>query len=328
MRKALIVGIDYYDRVGCLSGAVNDAHGVRAVLERNADGSLNFPTPQLLVGTGPESKVTRRELKHAVRELFADNSQIALFYFAGHGSIEDSWGYLCASDCESGDDGLPLAEVLSFANRSNAQNKVVVLDSCHSGVAGSNAHTTNMTEISEGVTILTASTATQYAMETPGGGSGVFTNLFIDALSGAAANLVGAITPGSVYAHIDQSLGSWAQRPVFKTNVTRFVSLREVNAPIELTELQMLTTLFPDPATPFALDPSYEPYRSGAEDATVPPPDSAHTALFAVLQNYVKVHLVRPLGAPHMWHAAMENQACELTALGRHYWNLIDKRLL
>jgi len=41
----------------------------------------------------------------------------------------------------------------------------------------------------------------------------------VDALGGAAANLVGDVTPGSVYAHIDQSLGPWAQRPVFKTNV-------------------------------------------------------------------------------------------------------------
>jgi len=35
----------------------------------------------------------------------------------------------------------------------------------------------------------------------------VFTGLLVDALSGGAANLVGDVTPGSVYAHIDQSLG-------------------------------------------------------------------------------------------------------------------------
>lgn len=127
----------------------------------------------------------------------------------------------------------------------------------------------NIAEISDGVTILTASTAAQYAMETPGGGSGVFTSLFVDALSGAAANLVGSITPGSIYAHIDQSLGPWAQRPVFKTNVKTFISLREATAPIELAELQQLTNIFPDPTTVFELDPSYEPHRSGVEDASV-----------------------------------------------------------
>lgn len=328
MRKALIVGIDHYEHIKSLSGAVNDAHAVKNVLERNADGTLNFPTPHLMVGTGPGAPVTRSELKEAVRELFSDDAEIALFFFAGHGYIEDTGGYLCASDCKSGDDGLPLADVMSLANSSKAKNKIVVLDSCHSGVAGDSPLAERVTTISEGVTILTASTANQYALETPGGGSGVFTSLFVDALSGAAANLVGAITPGSVYAHIDQSLGPWAQRPVFKTNVKTFISLREAIAPIELADLQRLTTIFPRPTETFALDPSYEPHRTGFEDPPVPPPDPAHTAVFAVLQNYVKVNLARPVGAPHMWHAAMGSHGCELTVLGQHYWNLVNEGLI
>ncbi|OBJ86612.1 caspase family protein [Mycobacterium asiaticum] len=328
MRKALIVGIDYYEHIQGLSGAVNDAYAMKSVLERNADGTLNFPTPHLLVGTGPGAAVERIELKESVRQLFADDSEIALFYFAGHGYIEDTGGFLCASDCKSGDDGLSLAEVMSLANLSKAKNKVIILDSCHSGVAGTNAFAGNVAEISEGVTILTASTANQYAMETPGGGSGVFTTLFVDALNGAAANLVGAITPGSVYAHIDQSLGPWAQRPVFKTNVKSFVSLREAAAPIELGDLQRLTLIFSAPTTILPLNPSYEPHRSGVEDSSVPPPDVANTAVFEILQKYVKVNLVRPVGAPHMWHAAMESKACELTVLGQHYWSLVNEGLI
>lgn len=328
MRKALIVGIDYYEHIGSLSGAVNDAHGVKSALERNADGTLNFPTPHLLTGTGPGATVSKKELKEAVRELFADDSEIALFYFAGHGYIEDTGGFLCASDSETGDDGLALAEVMTLANTSKAKNKVIILDSCHSGVVGDNALATSVAEISEGVTILTASTAEQYARETPGGGSGVFTNLFIDALSGAAANLVGAITPGSVYAHIDQSLGPWAQRPVFKTNVKTFVSLREADPPISLTELQQLTTLFADPTAQFALDPTYEPERSRQEGSDVPSPDPVNTSQFAVLQSLVRVNLVRPVGAPHMWHAAMGSKACELTVLGQHYWKLVFRGLI
>ncbi|WP_264073802.1 caspase family protein, partial [Mycolicibacter minnesotensis] len=34
MRKALIVGIDHYPYIGDLSGAVNDAHAVKNVLNR------------------------------------------------------------------------------------------------------------------------------------------------------------------------------------------------------------------------------------------------------------------------------------------------------
>ena len=95
------------------------------------------------------------------------------------------------------------------------------------------------------VTVLTASGAEQYATEQDG--AGLFTTLLVDALGGAAADLLGRVTPGAVYAHIDQSLGAWEQRPVFKTNVNRFVSLRQVFAPVELTELRRIADLFPRP---------------------------------------------------------------------------------
>lgn len=327
MRKALIVGIDHYDHISPLRGAVNDAHNVKSVLERNADGTLNFATPRLVTGTGPAAPVTRTELREAVEELFSDDADIALLYFAGHGYIDDTGGFLCASDCQSGHDGLALSEVMSMANRSNAKNRIIILDSCHGGIAGASSVDKKVTEISDGVTILTASTADQYAIET-GAGSGVFTGLLVDALSGAASNLVGEITPGSVYAHIDQSLGNWAQRPVFKTNVKKFVSLRETEAPIELADLQKLTVLFEGPTTQHPLDPSYEPERSDGGSSSVPPPDPAKTADFAILQKLVKVNLVRPVGAPHMWHAAMESKACELTVLGQHYWKLVDQNLI
>ena len=120
MRKALIVGIDHYDHIGSLSGCVNDAHSVNSVLERHADGTVNFATPKLLTGTSAADRVDRRQLKEAVQELFADDSDIALFYFAGHGYIEDTGGFLCGTDCESGDDGLSLADVMTLAGKSPA----------------------------------------------------------------------------------------------------------------------------------------------------------------------------------------------------------------
>lgn len=327
MRKALIVGIDYYEHIGSLSGCVNDAHAVKGVLERHADGTVNFATPHMLAVSSADDALSRQELKAAVRELFADDADIALFYFAGHGFIEDTGGYLCSSDCTSGDGGLSLAEVMTFANSSRAKNKIIMLDSCHAGIAADKPVGPSVAELADGVTILTASTATQYAQES--GGAGVFTSLLVDALSGAAANLCGDVTPGSVYAHIDQSLGPWAQRPVFKTNVKTFVSLREAEAPIALADLRALTDHFPSADYELPLDPSFEPVRpAGPADPSVPPPNPANTATLAVLQNYVKVNLARPKGAPHMWHAAMESKACELTVLGQHYWNLVNQGLI
>lgn len=325
MRKALIVGIDHYTHIDPLFGCVNDAYAVKAMLDRHADGSVNFGTRAIL-GTGPADILERRELKDAVAELFADEGEVALFYFAGHGHIEATGGYLCGGDCRTGDDGLPLLDIMTFANGSRFQNKIIILDSCHSGIAGGHPTHGGFAELKEGVTILTASTAEQYAAEE--NGSGAFTTLFVDALSGAAANLMGDVTPGSAYAHVDQSLGPWAQRPVFKTNVKRFISLRKVQPPLELVDLRRITEFFPDAGVQFQLDPTYEPERSCGDDASIPPPDPDHTAIFEILQKYNRVNLLIPEGAPHMWHAAMQSKTVRLTALGEHYRRLVAKGMI
>lgn len=328
MRKALVAGIDHYANVSPLHGCVNDSFAVKAMLDRNADGSVNFGVKHL-AATGASGSVGRDELRAAIEELFTGDGEVSLLYFAGHGHIEATGGYLCSSDVKSGNDGVPLAEVMTMANRSKIQNRVIVLDSCHSGVAGGSALQQHVAEISDGVTILTASTAEQYATEE--NGAGVFTSLFVDALGGAAANLVGDVTPGGVYAHVDQSLGPWAQRPVFKTNVKRFVSLRKVQPILELADLRRISELFPNSGYQFQLDPTYEPERHeswAADPQDIPAPDPDNNAIFKILQKYNRVGLVVPEGAPHMWHAAMESKTVRLTALGEHYRRLAAKALI
>ena len=317
MRKALVVGIDHYDSLPHLYGCVNDAHKVASVLERHSNGSVNFGI-QLLTSPAPQTRLDRAELRVMAQDLFSGDPEIALFYFAGHGYVDTTGGFLCASDTRTGDDGLSLHELLTLANRSKAQNKVIILDSCHSGVAAASAVATQISELREGTTILTASTDEQYANEE--NGSGVFTTLLIDALNGAAANLVGEVTPGSVYAHIDQSLGPWDQRPVFKTNVKTFVSLRQAQPPISLEDLRRITEFFPRAGYEFPLDPSFEP--------SSPAPDPDNTAVFWILQKYNRVNLLVPVDVPHMYDAAMESKRCKLTVLGEHYRRLrAEKRI-
>ncbi len=321
MRRALIVGINYYEHGNPLFGCVDDAHEVKAVLERHDGGSVNFDC-LLLTGTGSSDRVDRGNLKDRIVQLFRTEAEIALFYFAGHGHIEATGGYLLATDSRRGDEGVSLSEILTLANGSPATNKVIVLDSCHSGIAGTEPTGDQLATLSEGLTVLTASTKDQYATEE--NGRGVFTTLFVDALHGSAANLTGDITPGSVYAHIDQSLGEWEQRPVFKTNVKRFVSLRKVSPPISTADLRRLTEFFPTPGFEFPLDPSYEPEMKG-RDSGMPAPIPENTRTFAVLQRYNRLNLLVPVNTPHMWNAAMESKSCKLTALGEHYRRLVGK---
>ena len=324
MRIALIVGINHYEHGGSLYGCVDDAHAVQAVLARHGDGSVNFDC-KMFTGTGPADRVERSLLKDRVEELFKAQADIALFYFAGHGHIEATGGYLLATDSRRGDEGLSLSEVLALANKSPARNKIIILDSCHSGIAGTPPVAGELASLSEGLTILTASAADQYATEE--NGRGVFTTLLVDALHGGAANLTGDITPGSIYAHADQSLGAWEQRPIFKTNVRQFVSLRKVNPPISLDDLRRITEFFPRRGFEYKLDPTFEPELKG-RDPGMPPPDPENTRKFALLQRYNRLNLVAPVDAPHMWHAAMQSKSCKLTVLGEHYRLLAEKQRL
>lgn len=312
MRKALVVGIDYYENCSELYGCITDACDVKNALERNADGTINFDVQTLLTKNDSE-KVSKFLLKEKVKALFAGDSDIALFYYSGHGYIENTGGYLVTSECATGDDGLPLTDLMTIANESKAKNKVIVLDSCNAGIAGDVTINNAFAQISEGMMILTACGKDQYATEK--NGHGVFTSLFVDALLGGASNLVGDITPGSIYAHIDQSLGPWDQRPVFKTNVKNFISVRKVLPPISLQDLKLITSLFVNSSDEFMLDPSFE-----STDSTF---NEDNNMKFKILQNYFKVNLVRPVGEEYMYYAAINNKSCKLTVLGIHYWNLV-----
>lgn len=320
MKLALIVGINYYAHVGGLYGCVNDAYEVKSVLERNGDGTVNFEC-NLITASNAYESVTKARLKDEIRDLFTRKAEVVLFYFAGHGHIESTGGYLVASDAQRGDEGVSISEIMTYAINSPAANKVIILDSCHAGIAGDSALMLDTAVLKEGMTILTASDKDQYASEE--NSSGVFTTLLVDALSGGAANLVGEITPGSVYAHIDQSLGGWKQRPLFKTNVRNFISLRKVTPAIALEDLRLIYKYFPTPGFEFKLDPTFEPEINGRGLGT-PDPIDANTHVFSKLQKFNRLNLLVPVGAPHMWHAAMASKTCKLTALGEHYRRLVE----
>lgn len=322
MRKALIVGINFYKSgsIKNLSGCVNDATRVARVLKRNADDSVNFEC-NLCLASDRCSSISSNELRDSIRFLFAGDDEIALLYFSGHGYCDSVGGYLISSDSLTGSDSVTLNEVITLANQSKCKNKIIILDCCCSGVAAENP-ISGVSEIKEGVVILTACTKMQSAIEEDG--AGIFTSLLVDALNGSAANLIGNVTPGSVYAYIDQSLGAWEQRPVFKANVKNFVSLRKTQPTISLDDLHKLVSLFPTSDYEYPLNPTYETEMKGRSEG-MPGPILENTRKFAILQKYNRVNLLVPVGAPHMWHAAMESKSCRLTALGRFYHMLVQK---
>lgn len=322
MRKALIVGIDNYTQCP-LKGCCNDADAVATLLETNEDGSPNFSVKL------EKNVCSKGQLRQLIEDCFSGDSDVALFYYSGHGHIDSVGGYLVTPDFSDYDFGVSLQDILSIANGSQCKEKIIVLDSCFSGFMGSISNARqNTAVINKGVTILTASRSTESSIEI--NGHGLFTSLFLEALSGGAADITGNITPGGVYAFIDKALGPWEQRPVFKTNVTRFTSLRNVIPQVDISIIRKICTYFTSENEKFAIDPSFEPTNSPSITHKVIEPyaNPTNTEVFSDLQKLEGIGLVVPVGEEHMYFAAMNSKACELTSIGKQYWRLVHDKLI
>ena len=322
MRKALIVGIDDYTQCP-LHGCCNDAEHMAQALSCNGDGSPNFAVKL------QKNVSTKAHLRKLIEECFSGDADVALFYYSGHGHIDNVGGYLVTPDFGAHDYGVSLQEVLNIANDSRCKDKIIILDSCYSGFMGSISSSGQATAvINEGVTILTASRSTETSVEL--NGHGLFTSLLLEALKGGAADITGHITPGGIYAYIDKALGPWEQRPVFKTNVTRFTPLRRVIPQVDISIIRKICTYFPDENAELPIDPSFEPTNSldVKHDVIQPYANPHNTKIFSDLQKLEGIGLVVPIGEEHMYFAAMHSKSCALTSIGKQYWRLVNNRLI
>lgn len=157
------------------------------------------------------------------------------------------------------------------------------------------------------------------------GGHGLFTELVCSALQGGAADFNGNITIGSIYAYIDRSFGEWEQRPVFKTNVSAFVSLKKVEPKVPLSVFRELPNLFSSEDDIHSLDPSYEFTNCPEEQHKLVKPyaNKDNVNKFKQLQQLQSIGLVEPVEEQYMYFAAMNSKGCRLTPLGKHYWRLV-----
>lgn len=328
MKRALVVGIDDYDDPNQLSGCVNDAIELAVLLDANGDGSPNFDVRRLI---SSEGAITSEILNEAINELFKGDAETALLYFAGHGILNDETnnGFLVTQDGKNPNWGINLSGILEQANKAhpNITSTVILLDSCQSGFTGEvpGLGKSGVSAIGNGVTILTACHKDGFAAEA--NGHGKFTDIMLDGLGGAASDILGRVTPASLYAHVDQTLGAWEQRPIYKANVQSFVTLREVSPKVPKEVLRRLPEYFPTASHVFSLDPSFEPDRGEEaerlKDVSV---DEDNVRIYRELQQCNRHGLVVPSEHEHMWHSAVFSGGCRLTATGAHFRKLAEKK--
>lgn len=319
MKKALVIGINKY-LTKPLKGAVNDAKDISELLQVNGNDSTNFEVRPIY------DVQTKTELMTEITNFFNHNADMGLLYFAGHGYVNELGGFIVTPDHKRYDEGISMNHILDLANGSEIRNIVIILDCCKSGIVGETTKNTTVTPINSGISILTSSREDEPAKEV--NGHGVFTNLLIEGLKGGAADIRGHISPGGLYAYIDQALGAHEQRPVFKTNVTEFVELRSIKPQVPLGILRELTKYFNEPSDSFQLDPSFEDTNSNdvPHEVIEPYANQENVKIFKNLQKLEGVGLIIPVGEEHMYFAAMRSKTCKLTSLGHHYWRLVNDR--
>ncbi|WP_076419412.1 caspase family protein [Colwellia sp. UCD-KL20] len=318
-RKALFVGIDDYPD-SPLNGCINDALEMSSELRRHGNGSANF---DVLSITSNNNDITTGLLRENLNNLLKGEPSVAIFYFAGHGTVLEDEAYLCTVDGTKDAPGLPLSEITrKVSNAAGIKNVVVLLDCCFAGQAGNMIiFNKDIATLGKGVTILTACRDNETAAEMDG--HGLFTYLMLDALRGGAADILGRITPASIYSHIDQSLGDWDQRPLYKSHVDSFLTLKEMPPKVDLSTLQRLPHFFKTTSDIYQLTPEHE--HTTPDGSPNSSGDQVIKGEFRELQNCNRVGLVEPVEEKDMYWAAINSKGCRLTALGVHFHRLAQK---
>jgi uncharacterized caspase-like protein len=139
-RLAIVVGINRYNaesQIPVLAGAENDAKEVYERLTRSDNFTLQ--KSHLLVGRD----ATRGAILKAISEIFhkpTDNCSLVLFYFSGHGIVdENNQGYIAPYEMDPEDPfiyGINMEDLRNVIYKSKINaNVVIMLDCCYAGIA-------------------------------------------------------------------------------------------------------------------------------------------------------------------------------------------------
>jgi hypothetical protein len=208
--------------------------------------------------------------------------------------------------------------LVSAANASDAHQRIIILDCCHSGHAGNLPFERDFAGIKQGVSILAACRAEEIAVEDAGHKKGKFTSVLIDGLQGGAADVLGGVTLAGLYSYLDVRFSCNEQRPMFKCHLSRLIQLRHCQPAIDPQSLREGLHVFKHPGFYYPLDKSYEE----TEKAQYKPENGV---LFKRFQRMRAARLLEPVDEEHLYYAAINGKPCRLTPLGQHYWELWKK---
>ena len=369
-KQALVVGIGNYSDLPPLPGAVTDASKIAQLLQ-GGDGPVEGDVvweigEESLLVDGEQSpvdehhRVTAKQVETAIERFFdedrldPDKKADLLFYFSGHAVPRGKKRIeLQAYD----GDAYPFGELMNLVEGLRAPNRTItiILDCCMSGGIGANALVPAQTLLLENVSILTATRSGELAKDDPRRG-GLFSQRLRGGLEGAAADLLGNITPMSLYAYASTAMGNVDQTPTFKSHVVEPPVIRRVEPRVPLASLRQLDKIFRTEKSRVTLTPHHEglskeriddPNDTAYETDPADPDYGAnsrhdeHRAPFTGskrqiendhLKAYRNANLLKTQDDRDFWFLSMEEDPAKsnvwLTELGRYYWGLAKAGLL
>ncbi|MBD2033617.1 caspase family protein, partial [Leptolyngbya sp. FACHB-321] len=227
---AFLVGIDHYDDKMLPnfdhSASSNDVAALKSLFADFEDSQYKVDDQDQLTGS-----VTKDTLKSQLKRfLSTEQYKDVLLYFSGHGyqvtEEENKKGYIATSNSElvfsrkeklvGQEDGLSFTELGNLiANANHLSSLVLLLDTCHSGYAVSEAILKTSFQLKSGFNyyIIASSLQNQESKVDGRVGQGVFTAALIEKLSDRNS---GTITADDLFNHISKKLNQsrYAQHPI------------------------------------------------------------------------------------------------------------------
>ncbi|HEX4145873.1 MAG TPA: SUMF1/EgtB/PvdO family nonheme iron enzyme [Pirellulales bacterium] len=223
---ALLIGVDAYKNLPSLKYSCPDQRDLGAQLIKGG-----FDAKQVFVMHDKARKSLRPSKANVERQLellldptkgLVQQGDLVIVGFSGHGTSLEGKSYLCPTDASEDDPPgtmIALESVYRYLNRSRAEQKLLMVDACHTDPAGgpggilmARGFAVSLRSPPKGLMVLSSCGEGQKAFDDAAGGHGIFMRFLVDGLAGKAARADGQVTLMGLYSYA----GSLTRRYVNK----------------------------------------------------------------------------------------------------------------
>lgn len=212
-KYALLIGVDEYEdpSIPDLNNPLHNIVALSEILVNPRIGEFSYENVQVL------SNPTYQSAKRAIFDLYskAQRDDLVVFYFSGHGFLQEQQLYLALQDSERQYLDLEAVSanfIASQMSKSRAKRQVVILDCCHAGAFKPPP------ELNPSINaiVLTASDKTEYAWENQDGYYSLFTQNLLEGLKEGKIDCdsSGQVTAEEIYRYIRRKLSHSKQKPL------------------------------------------------------------------------------------------------------------------